>query len=350
MASIFRKITSEIARPFTRDLRALIEKNQNHEIKALLIEHSRSMADNMELLCSLQTALCEKVEALAKTQNERMDALAVLQNSDSNKLDISLRRFVFALDSQRALVRTTVGYMVCDRQDALVLAQLVEAGDLEPGLRRFMERYLEEGMTFVDVGAHIGMHTIAAARCVGRKGKVHAFEATPATADCLRENVIQNNLEFQISVHAQFVGASAGWTTFHMCPINGHNSRFPLLNETSTIEVPVVTLDETLADVPSADLIKVDVEGAELDVFAGMNQLLERSPDACVVAEFAPSHLKRSGTNATNWEEFCRQHGFEMFIVEEPRGTLRPVAIQDLMSLETANVLMARGKTFQHAL
>ncbi|MBC7980412.1 MAG: FkbM family methyltransferase [Armatimonadetes bacterium] len=348
MASTLHKIVSRITRLFGIRFRAIFKSNPDAEIKSLLVEHSRQMADNMELLCRLQTALCEKIDLLTKIQLEKLDNLSVVQNTHSTKLDeIAQRRSMFPLDAQRALVRTSVGYMVCDRCDAFLLGQLAETGDLEHGLRRFIERYLGEGMTFVDVGAHIGMHAIAAARCVGRKGKVHAFEATPATAQFLKHNVVQNGFGSQITVHAKFVGAAAGETSFHLCPINGHNSRYPLAHETAKIEVQVVALDDVLKDVPFVNLIKVDVEGAELDVFAGMSGLLQRSPDACVVAEFAPLHLNRSGTLVNQWEDFCKTQGFEVFMVEEPRGTLKSVSFSELMCRETANVLMARGNAFK---
>lgn len=257
MASLFQKIATAIARPFTKHLRLHLEEafkqqrkairaemsgwakplqSETAEIKARLLEHSRYMADNLELLCSLQTALCEKQ-------------------------DIALGRFTFTLDAQRALVNTAVGYMICSRGEAPLLACLSKAGEVEPGVRHFLERFLSEGMTFVDVGAHIGMHTVVAARCVGRKGKVHAFEANPDTAQYLQQNVVQNGLVEQTTVHSCFAGAASGVRSFHKCRTSGHNSRFDHCDASEMIEMPVVALDEALADEPAVDLIKVDVGG-----------------------------------------------------------------------------------------
>lgn len=359
MASLFQKIAAAIARPFTKHLRLHLDEafkqqrrairaeisawakhlqRETAEIKARLLEHSqymaenlsdsrflehsRYMAENLELLCSMQTTLCEKQ-------------------------DIALRRFAFPLDDQRALVRTAVGYMTCSRVEASLVAGLTETGDLEPGLRRFLECYLTEGMTFIDVGAHIGMHTVAAARCVGRKGKVHAFEATPDTAQHLRQNVVQNGLEEQTTVHSCFAGAASGVTSFRKCRISRHNSKFDHSDVSSTIEVPVVALDDALADERVVDLIKVDVEGAELEVFAGMSQLIQRNPDVCVIAEFAPVHLDRSGTQKEDWIAFCDRNGFAVFIVDEPSGNLLKTTFANLMSASTSNILMTRGNRTQ---
>lgn len=359
MASILQKLATALARPFTKHLRlhldqvnlaqrksllASIRSNleaafeiQNkairvnaNEMKTRLIEHSRSVADNLDLLCALQTALRDK-----------MDSIAVLV-ADRNESVSSC--FAFPLDSKRTLVRTSVGYMICDRRDPVMLGTLIDSGELEPGLRCFIERYLEEGMTYVEVGAHIGMHSVAAGRCVGRKGKVHAFEAVPEIAECLRQNVTQNGLGTQITVYPRLVGTASGMPPYPLCSTGGQDdSNYPS-NTTAQSEIQVVALDEVLTEVSAVDLVKVSVDGAELEVFAGMRQLLARSPEGCVVASFFATHLSRSGAQLADWKAFCHEHDLEVFVVEEPSGDLRRASFDDLMLLGAANVLMARRK------
>lgn len=362
MASILQKLATALARPFTKHLRLHLDQAnlaqrkslltslrsdldasfeiQNkairanaNEMKTRLIEHSRSIADNLDLLCALQTALREKMDSLAVSFADRNEFVS--------------SRFAFPLDSSRALVRTTVGYMICDRRDPVLLGALIDSRELEPGLRCFIERYLEEGMTFVEVGAHIGMHSIAAGRCVGRKGKVHAFEAVPETAECLRQNVTQNGLGTQVKVYPNFVGTASGMAPYPLFPNGGHDGTIFPPSATAMSEVQVVALDDVLAEVPAVDLVKVNVDGAELEVFAGMRQLLARSPDGCVVASFYATHLSRPGAQVADWKAFCQEHGLEVFVVEEPSGDLRRASFDDLILLETTNVLMARGKNLK---
>ena len=331
MHNFFRKLASVVVRPFNKELSNRLRKkpssseNMLQQIEARFAELSRYMADSLEVLCSRQSAL-------------------------SSSVDVLLRRVYFPLDSQRAMIRTHVGYMICDRKDASLIKTLIELGDLEPGLRLFLSRFLGEGMYFVDVGAHIGMHSIAAANIVGANGRVFSFDATPDNADFLRQNVIQNGFVDRVVVHESFVGAAAGMTDFHICPISGHNSKFPIPNQTRNLELPVVSLDEMLREVGNIDLFKIDVEGAEVAVFAGMRELMSRSPNACVVAEFAAIHLKRSGSRIEDWEAFCSEHGLSVFEVGESDGNLRSTSFLELMSKETANVLMARGTRFKNCL
>ena len=98
------------------------------------------------------------------------------------KVDIVANRFLLPVDDDTVLVRSFLGYLYCSRDDHAVLTGLIEGGEFEPGLRRLLERVLEPGMVFLDVGAHLGLHTIAAARRVGKSGHVFAFEPTPVPA------------------------------------------------------------------------------------------------------------------------------------------------------------------------
>src|SRR4029079_11686460 len=83
------------------------------------------------------------------------------------KVDIVVNRFLLPVDDDTVLVRSLVGYLYCSRKDHAVLIGLLEGGEFEPGLRRLLEFVLEPGMVFLDVGAHLGLHTLTAARRVG---------------------------------------------------------------------------------------------------------------------------------------------------------------------------------------
>ena len=314
------RVTVQDLRVTVQDLRVMAQ-----DLKDRLAELSKYTADSLDVLCSKQANL-------------------------SANLDVSLRRVYFPLDIRRALIRTHVGYMICDRKDASLIAMLIESGELEPGLHRFLLRFLSEGMLFVDVGAHIGMHSIAAARIVGATGRVFSFEATPDNAEFLRQNVIQNGFLDRVLVHHCFVGASAGVTDFFISPISDVNSEFPVPNDTRKLDIPMIAFDKALIEVGNVDLIRIDVKGAEVAVFASLRDLMRRSPDASVVASFAAVNLKLSGTSIGDWEAFCNEHGLIVFAIGERDGNLRSTSFSEIVSKETANVLMARGERFKKCL
>lgn len=213
--------------------------------------------------------------------------------------------------------------------------------ELEPGLHRF----LSEGMLFVDVGAHIGIHSISAARIAGSTGRVFSFAATRDNAEFLQQNV-QNGILDRVLLHHCFVGTAAGVTDFSISPISSVNSEFPAPNDSEKLEIPMIAFDKALIEVGNVDLIRIDVKGAEVTVFASLRELMRRSPKACVVAAFAALNLKSSGATTVDWEAFCNENGLNVFAIDERDGNLRSTSFSEIVSTETANVLMARGEPF----
>lgn len=69
-------------------------------------------------------------------------------------------------------------------------------GEVEPTVQEVLQQYLRPGMTFYDIGANIGFFSLLAARLVGQKGRVIAFEADPETASRLRGNVEKNAFDW----------------------------------------------------------------------------------------------------------------------------------------------------------
>jgi FkbM family methyltransferase len=145
------------------------------------------------------------------------------------------------------------------------------AGTTEPLVQEALAAHLEPGAVFYDIGANVGFFTLIAARLVGPGGWVRSFEPHPETAEVLQHNLTVNNFE-NVEIVRAAVGAEPGTgkiagnmpLTFHLAD--------------EGVEVPVVTLDEVVASYPPT-LIKIDVEGAEIDVLKGAEQtLLEYRP------------------------------------------------------------------------
>ena len=109
-------------------------------------------------------------------------SLALMQLLNERVQDVAFRtRGAILLDDSTFALRTLDGFVLVPRQDTLLLLMLLDAGPegLEPGTRRVLTRLLGPGTTFVDVGAHIGLLTLAGARAVGASGKVLAIEPVP---------------------------------------------------------------------------------------------------------------------------------------------------------------------------
>jgi len=168
-------------------------------------------------------------------------------------------------------------------------------GTYEPDVVAAIHQTLRPGMVAVDCGAHIGYHTLLMAKCVGKEGKVYAFEPLPENFSVLCENIALNGYEGIVVAEKKAVGAQTGrqrfrrgqWHPDDPDPLTSV-SRFDPQGE---LEVEVVALDDYFAD-KQVDFIKVDVEGAEGMVLEGARRLLQRWRPILLVSVhgFTPAH------------------------------------------------------------
>jgi len=136
---------------------------------------------------------------------------------------------------------------------------------------RFVRRWLKPGMRAMDVGANVGVYTVAMARAVGGSGHVWAFEPTPATAECLQHSLDANEFDNVTLVRAA-VSERAGSMDFSLSRHAEENAaaRMGGVSE-EVLRVAAVTLDQMAADrgCTNIDLVKLDVEGHEFEVIRG---------------------------------------------------------------------------------
>jgi FkbM family methyltransferase len=154
---------------------------------------------------------------------------------------------------------------------------------VELGLVR---RELAGGGDFVDVGAHIGMYSVAAALALAGRGRVLAFEPNPAARAQLEANLALNGCR-NVIVRAAAVTDAPGETVLHV-PVTPDPSFSSLESgrfaEGEPIVVEATTVDREVEEHglrPAA--VKIDVEGGELAVVAGMERTLEQIRPALIV-------------------------------------------------------------------
>jgi len=138
----------------------------------------------------------------------------------------------------------------------------------------FIKSCLRVGSVFVDVGANIGYYTLIASKLVGSQGRIYSIEPVPSTATILKANVKLNNC-LNVSVYEVAIWSSKGTLTLKIPgPWYGlvSVSRYGV-----NMVVNSTTLDELLKSEVSIDCIKIDVEGAELEVLRGAKDVLKRT-------------------------------------------------------------------------
>ena len=175
---------------------------------------------------------------------------------------------------------------------------------------------LRENDTFVDIGANEGMISLLGSRLVGPAGKVIAFEPNPGPRSILQANVDRNRIT-NIAIMPFGLGEIDETRSLSVPKINsgegsfGRSSYSPELVD--VLECDVRKGDNLLAN-QLARLIKIDVEGFELYVLRGLDNLLAQQRPA-IIMEMDASHLARTDTAIESLVAFLQQRGYRAFLI-----------------------------------
>lgn len=180
--------------------------------------------------------------------------------------------------------RTPAGRIYLDvRESPMMLARVLRIYESEK--HDLLRRSLRPGSTFVDAGANKGDFTLLAARMVGATGRVVAFEPEAQNCTWLRRSIELNGYS-NIEVIEAALGEREGEAELHVSETSGWHT-LAEQSDAATQTVTVTTLDAVLSGA-RADLIKIDVEGWELQVLQGAERTL--GSVGSVTIDLHPSH------------------------------------------------------------
>lgn len=177
---------------------------------------------------------------------------------------------------------------------------------------RLAHRLLRSGDCVIDVGANVGHFSAVCAELVGMNGQVHSVEASPFLFNRLQECVSEVH-DGPIHVHHAAVWSSKGQMTFHVATNSGWSSLLEnaTFQTAESVTVSAVTLDEFVSreNILHVRLLKLDIEGAEMDALLGAQECLARKIIDLVLLEAEPHRLKafgRTGSEIATLMEQCK--------------------------------------------
>lgn len=181
--------------------------------------------------------------------------------------------------------------------------------EYEPVTQKMFAHALKPGMSVADVGAHIGYYSLLAAKLVGASGSVYAFEPCKENLSILDANVRRNGFE-NLEVYPYAVGSHREIRQFNITGSSDSNGFYahPPTETVRTVEVEQVALDEIIKT--PLDAVKIDVEGAELEVLDGMREVLARSKGMLLWVEWFPAGMKSAGRDPLDLPERLAALGF----------------------------------------
>jgi FkbM family methyltransferase len=223
----------------------------------------------------------------------------------------------------------------------------------ERGEITFFRSRFQPGMTFIDVGANVGLYSALALSTPGFRGRVLALEPHRESRVYL-EKTIRSNAAAATSATIVGLAASdrAETLTLYQNPDNkGDNRLYPdgLLHGQETVGAD--TLDNICREhgVASVGFIKIDVQGAEAKVVRGARGVLGASSDCILMTEFWPYGLARCGADALEYLDLLRALGFRLYELTGNRGTLTAISaprelVERTQGRRYANLVGLKGK------
>ncbi|TMI91570.1 MAG: FkbM family methyltransferase [Bacillati bacterium ANGP1] len=257
----------------------------------------------------------------------------------------------FARYSLDFVAPTVFGSKVAGNTRDIVQREIYTFGVYDPHLTDWISRSLAPGDTFIDVGANIGYFTLLASKLVGDSGEVVAIEPSPRIFGFLQRNLALNNATNVHTVNAAVSDSEGVVKLFRGFDEN--------IGQTGIVESPYGTKMECECEVDAlplgeicpekmrhARLIKIDVQGAEWSVVAGMRPLFDSCPERLeIVIEVHPGILALQGRRPDELLRIFRDAGFFAYKLEKcgpwvrsrpaDHVTKRPVQLRDSIQDET---------------
>lgn len=216
-------------------------------------------------------------------------------------------------------------------------AYIVKEG-WEPETTRLFKRLAKADDVIVDIGANIGYYTLLSSKIVGSNGKVYAFEPDPLNYKVLTENIKLNELT-NVVFEQKAVSDKNGQIELYLNKSDiGAHTIYKSKKAGKSVTVESITLDEYFKgrEYP-IDIVKMDVEGAEMAVLLGMKTILEKNRNIKIFAEFHAPWIKRAGISPEYFaSRLLNFYNFDITVIQDYARHLeseRVNSVTELMSM-----------------
>lgn len=209
-----------------------------------------------------------------------------------------------------------------------------------------LKKHLKPGDVVLDIGANIGYYAELLSKLVGEKGRVHCFEP-----DALNFKHLQNNCGSisNLLLNNKAVGPKTEKLKIYTSKnLNVDHRTYEPEDYDAVLEIDAVSIDEYLkGKEQKVQLIKMDIQGFEMQAVQGMKDTLINNPGLKIISEFWPYGLRKAGSSALAYFEFLQQNGFEVQLLKnktlETLSTEKVKALNDLGEATYFNILAQRA-------
>jgi FkbM family methyltransferase len=212
--------------------------------------------------------------------------------------------------------------------------------EYEPVTTAALLRVLRPGMNVADVGAHIGYYSVLAARAVGRGGVVHAVEPAEENTTFIETNTRRNRLR-NVLLHRCAAGAARELRPFHLTGSSDSHGFYahPLTETLDTVPMLAIPLDELVPE--PLHVVKIDVEGAEIEVLQGASRHLASGHVQALCVEWNPACQRQAGHDPLALPRQIAALGFStVTLLDDEANCIRPLeeVVTEVEACEPSNL------------
>lgn len=262
--------------------------------------------------------------------------------------------FFRKLPDGEVLIKTLDGFQlyVNPKYDKGIERKLYLTGSYEKGLLRILDKLVKPGDIVVDAGANIGLISIFCALRAGQSGMVLSFEPHPETYPILQKNIAINGIS-QIKAYKKALGSASGTAKIYSnLQINrGAASLVEFREDSPSFDIEVDSLDEVLKQqkISHVDLIKIDVEGFEMEVLKGAEGILSRENGPILVVECSNTRNNFNYSMEELFDFLNKKYCYSIYKLSHSKEKIsRLVSVQSSKELpEHDNILAFKDIHFQ---
>lgn len=210
--------------------------------------------------------------------------------------------------------------------DTGLAPSLLQEGIYEAEMTEYITTHLKPGMIFVDVGANFGFFSMIAASKVGDKGTVLSVEPEPKNFALLRKNIEDNGYQKCIIALPIALSQKEGTATLFIDDGNVGNhslARSNIKTGKQAVTVRMRTLDDVCKEngIRTIDMMKIDTQGAELQVLRGATTVLSGNHPMTMLLEFWPYGILQMGDKPEELLSLLSSLGFGLLSLDD-RNTI----------------------------
>lgn len=249
--------------------------------------------------------------------------IALLSRGDYERACMEHTDHIY-LGNDTVLCKVLTKYkMFVNSKDHGIAPHLMMDGYWESWLTQLLAQIIKPGFVCLDIGANFGYYSLLMSELCGHEGRTVSIEPNPSICELLRSTEFLHGWHFEIVQAALSDKKGEAVLTITDRELGGGTIKpNELIAGRTQVRVPTISVDELMKEknISRVDIIKMDVEGVEPLVFAGMSQTIKSNPGIGIIMEYSPSLY----TDATGFTDYL----FDEFAVHQVKDVDKMVLLK----------------------